>query len=393
MFRSVTWVSILSLMIFGSSVAQAQDIIKFGDTEYQITDIAVTKSSSARLARFEENNPEILRKYIYLPAGTLLYLLDHFERDPRRYQLAVSEYGMPLYLLKGANYFPATRFTGMEGEYAAIPRDKIVVESEVYGNVTLTPSEVYSMEFLDYPRIAITIGRAKMGQLYTQDDVVTVAEDHFAYVTLPIEDGAQPPTPTQIYDFNSALDDILEGISSEDVSKLQRFRNYASGRFVSRKECEDEINYGIGVEAELAAEFDTWLSPVEAKLGLTGNYQATRKYPVGTEFTVERYTIDGRIYELKDESVAENCVSLEENRRIRMAAGRVTAQLNTRDASDLDLRTDPKGRIIYTCRDEYLKIEKTLADQELRVGPARLLISRFTVYEDVTNAARCVLAN
>lgn len=389
MLRLFFFVSIFTILNFFGGTSHAEDFIKFGETDYKISGIAVTKSSSARLARFDDDNPEILSKHIYLPAGTVLFLLDHFERDPRTYQLAVSEHGMPLYVLNGPNYFPATRFVGMKGEYAAIPRTKFVIDTKIYGAVTLTPSEVYAMTFLDYPNIAITLGKAKMEHLYKKDEIVTVPEDSFAYVTLPIEEAAQPPTPTQIYDFNSALEDILDGVAEQDVNKIQRFKEYASGRFITRKECEDVINYGLGVEADLVAEFDTWLSPVDAKLQLTGNFQVTRTHEAGTEFIVERYTIGDRIYEIKDERVAADCVNLDDNRRIRIAAGSVLAQLNSMDASDLKLRTDPKGRIIYTCRDEYLKIEKTLSDQELRMGPTRLLISRFTIYEDPKNAAQC----
>lgn len=391
MFRSVLLISIFSLFLVEYAIAQSDDVVTFNKTEYRVTGIAVSKSSSARLARFGEQNPEILRKYIYLPAGTILFLLDRYE-EARRFQLAVTQHGMPLYVLPRLNYFPAGRFTGMKGEYAAIPRTNIVVKSKVYDTITLTPSEVYSMKFLDNWLVAITVGKLKMGAAYTEDDVVEVAEDRIAYVPLPIDDGARPPTPTQIYDFNSALDDILEGVTNQDVDKLKKFKNYASSRFVSRKECEEEIDYGYGVDAGLAAEFDSWLSPIEGKLALTGSYKSTRKYARGTEFTVERYDVHGKIYEIKDESVAKDCVNLEENRRIRIAAGRIAAQLNTKDASDLKLGTDPKGRIVYTCRDEYLKIEKSLLDQELDLGPARLLISRFTIYEDIRDAARCVTA-
>lgn len=392
MLKSSFSISIITWLVVGCGMARAEQVIEFGDKTYQVTGVVAAKSSSARLARLDEDL-DILKKHIYLPAGTLLFLLDHFEHDPRRYQLAVSENGMPLYVLPNSNYFSANRFSSLQGEFAAVPRANIEIDTDTYGRITLTPSEVYSMEFRDHPLIAITIGREKMRSRYTEDEVVEVSEDRFAYVPLPIDDGAQPPKLTQIYDFKSVLDEILSGLSDEPEDTIQRFKDYASGRFISRKNCEDEINYGFGIDAEAAVEFDTWLSPVEAKLALSGTYKATRTYAVGTEFTIERYVINGRVYEMKDESVAENCVDLEENRRIRIATDRVAGQLNSEDASDLGLRTDPKGRIIYTCRDEYLKIEKTLHDQELRIGPARLLISRFTIYDDVGNAARCTSNN
>ncbi|MGI9512609.1 MAG: hypothetical protein ACR2OL_06890 [Anderseniella sp.] len=388
-FLSILRILRFALLFVAVSPVWAKDIVKFGQKEYKVIGIAVSKSSSARLARFDDKDPEILKKYIYLPAGTILFLLDRFERDPRKYQLAVSEHGMPLYVLPRLNYFPKSRFTNMKGEYVAIPREKIPLKTKKYSAITLTPSEVYSMEFRDPPNIAITIDQAKMSDKYKGDEVIEVEEDKFAYVSLPVAVGRQLPTPTQIYDFNSALEDILKGVADKDLDKLKQFKDYISGRFVTRKECQDEINYGLNLDAGLAAEFDTWLSPIEAKLALSGTFKATRKHSVGTEFTIERFAIGDRIYEIKDEGVASNCVNLEENRRIRIAAGRIIAQLNTQDATDLKLKTDPKGRIIYTCRDEYLKVEKTLRDQELREGPARLLMSRFTIYEDVRNAAKC----
>ena len=59
------------------------DKVRFGHETYAVEQLVVVKSSSARLARFEDGNPEMLKKHIYLPTGTPLYLLDRSVRDWR----------------------------------------------------------------------------------------------------------------------------------------------------------------------------------------------------------------------------------------------------------------------------------------------------------------------
>ena len=57
----------------------------------------------------------------------------------------------------------------------------------------------------------------------------------------------------------------------------------------------------------------------------------------------------------------------------------------------LGLGVTAKGRLAYSCREEYRRLFVNLVeDQSLTVAAARLLIARLTVFEDAANAARCL---
>ncbi|NRB36377.1 MAG: hypothetical protein HRU31_16885 [Rhodobacteraceae bacterium] len=263
------------------------------------------------------------------------------------------------------------------------------MQTQLYGEITLTPSEIYTMESAPDQKIDLRIGADKMQEKYIEDIWVTVSEDSFGIVPLPIDAAAPPPDPISLYDLEAAFENLWDSIESRDSDQFDDFRDYFFGRLVINKECQQTITFDLGVDGSLAAQFDTWLSPVTAELALSGAIQSSTTFGAGREFRIERFNIGNRVYEVMDEAVAPDCISLDDQRRIRIASRRIVAQLNSSDAQDLQLKTDAKGRLIYSCRSEYQKIAQTLYDQELNEAPTRLLISQFTTFRDPGNVARC----
>jgi len=384
---------VCALLFCGVTQALANTVTING-ASFAVSDVVVSKSSGARLASMGDPQPRKERRSVYLPAGTKLFLLETGSNN--RDKLAISEHGLLMFVRNGVHYFSpkfvAEVYDTHGGEYLAVVREKEVVMSPRYGELTLTPSEIYSAveEGLGYD-IRMTVDHNKIEQNYSGPDTVVLSEGNLALIALPLDPAEAPPTPTTLFRIEEELSKLLANIGDVDLEKLALFKTYATDKLGVSKKCLEELNYGLGLEASAAVEFNAWLSPVEAGLGLTADYTRSTNYVSGRAFRLDRYLINDHIYEVLEEEVECDKVAKDQREITIEPKDRPdrTAKLETVDAEHLGLRTDSGGFLVYTCRNEYLLLEDELFSRGLDEAALRLFLARYTVFRGVRDVATC----
>lgn len=389
---------VLSIFLTGCShhAAFAQGNFSIGEHEYEIEGVRIAKSSSVRLSALPDASPDMLGRSIYLRPGTYILLLRHYRRDSetrRKYQLAVTHNGLLVYVLASQYYHP-DRFRGYADGLVAIPVTNHEVSSEIYGPITFTPSETYRFEFQESPYLEIIVDDNKIKENYTTEDRIRVDEKYFAIVAVEELSDLDRFSVVRRYDVLSELADVIESVSDMDSNAKEKLLSFAKRKFIRTKGCDDKIVLAAGIQGELGLDISNWLSPIDAKLALTGGVDFSTTYDRGVSFTVERYQLAGQVYEIKEEAVAPDCIVLEDKQRIRIAGTHgEKAHLDSQDHVPLDLGVTAKGRLAYSCREEYRRLFDSLVkEQDLSEAAARLLIARFTVFKYASDARRCAFS-
>lgn len=390
-------IATLSLLV---ATANA-DTRKVYDNELSVVGVRVSKSGSVRLAEASREGITMLERPVYLPAGTRLIVFKETTRDShsRAWSLAFTEDGLLVYVrTDGTHYFEEdviARYIEEHGQIA-IAETNLIANTELYGPVEISTSEIFSFNFLqdDYINISITKD-SSIRQVYTEDDLARVYAFDFSIITrdrLSIDDIVDPFVE---YDFRERLEEIKELVANlrrpSEEEKTQ-FVSYVENRFVTQKECVQKIEYSWAFSGNAALEFSNILSPLTAGLGLSGNYSTTSTFDVGTAFEIQRFKSGGTVVEIRDEQIFRDgdCAQPSGDRRISAyQANKAKGELNRLYLTNY-LRFTESGLPIYTCRDEYLALMHSLTrDQELDRSTAALLIAKYARYEGAGDAAVC----
>jgi|GEM_PF-3278101 len=397
--RAIRWFSAaLALAMTFAAPAQAATRTVMGQ-EYDIIGIRIAKSASARLANINDPALKMTPRSVYLPAGTRLLVLSHVrpDRAGRKWALTITGDGLLVYVRVDANehYFP---HRGLErslksGDPIAIVTAKVATQSEVYGPLTLTPSETYAFEFLDGDAIRITVGRDKVGAAYTADDTVDLDLADFAILHPDDLDPDSIPAPFEPYGAGRQIEDILARASdlSLDAEDRKRIADAFRRRFVTRKTCDQEIDLSKSLDAAGTLDLDTLFSPVSAKLGISGAYSSKTVFPKGVAFTIDRYIREDSIVEIKHETIDDQCRSEDPRQRVIAsdssgAAGRI----RTGAVEGIGLATTVEGLPVYTCRAEFEALREMLTlDQTLDTPLATFVIARFATFKGARRPGVC----
>lgn len=393
------WILVGSVLHATPSLAESRTL---NDKVFEVVGVRIAKSGSMQLADLSNGGYKALRQSTYIPAGTPLLLLNHEEKDAERRSrtLAITSTGLLIYARTDGTHFfspeEATRWVQQNGEIA-IAQSKFEVPTLHYGVITVTPTEVYAFRSPPGEEIEIRVGKDKMGDLYSEDEYVKVSPDNFEIIGADQLASNAIPDPFQIYDAIADLQKILENavslnLTKEDQEKI--IRTLQNGRLVDQKSCNDNVD--ISMEANAGIEFDTdsMFSPLKAKLGISGKYASSTKFPEGTEFSLTRYARGEDVVEFKQEQIygKEGCRDpLERQRLIVGEAGDKNAEIDSAIVKQLGLPLTSNFLPEYRCRDEYMKLIDFLTRQEeLSYDTAVLAIARFARYQMPKNAASCV---
>lgn len=395
--RFLAGVLVGALAHFPAHPSSAEDRI-LNEKPFEITGVAITKSGSMQLADLSANSYDLLDQSTYIPAGTPLLLLDQQKKDRkgRRLSLAVTSTGLLVYVrVDGTHYFPIEDIERRMGENraVAIAQSKFEVATRNYGVITITPTETYAFKHAPGNDIEIRVGKEKMGDLWTKDEDVKVNVDAFAIVDADQLRSDSIAEPFQVYDAIRDLKSILETAASLSNEERGRFvRVLQNGRLIHDKACNDEIEIKAEADAGVAFDTDSLFSPLKAKLGLSGKYSQTTKFPAGTEFTVRRYTRGGEVVEFKQEQIYKdgNCRNpLERQRLTIVQPNGKSAEIDSANPAGLQLTSTLLPQ--YSCRDEYMKLlEYYVLQENLSYDAAVLAIAYFGRYKNPQNASACV---
>lgn len=394
--RLLAGVLVCALSHFPTRPSGAEDRI-LNAKPFKITGVAIAKSSSVQLADISTNVYDLLDQSTYLPAGTPLLLLEQQKKDRkgRGLSLAVTSTGLLVYVrVDGTHYIPIEGIERRMGDNraVAIAQSKFEVSTQHYGVITITPTETYAFKYAPGNDIEIRVGKEKMGDLWTEDEDIKVNVDAFAIVDADQLRSESIADPFQVYDAITDLKSILEtaaSLSNEERSKFVRVLQ--NGRLIRDKACNDEIEIKAEADAGVAFDTDSLFSPLKAKLGLSGKYSQTTKFPAGTEFTVRRYTRGSEVVEFKQEQIYKdgNCRNPLERQRLTIAQPNdKSAEIDSANPAGLQLTSTLLPQ--YSCRDEYMKLlDYYVLQESLSYDTAVLAIAYFGRYKNPQNASAC----
>ena len=377
--------------------ASAEETVRILDESYPVLGVRISKSSSARLANIRDPDAKMMERSIYLLAGTRLLVAREFKtgEKKRQWALAITEDGLLVYVrTDGTHYFERDFVERIDAEYFAVAQTQFPVDSQIYGSVWITPSEVFEFLFGEGETIEIVIDKRKMGDAFIGADSVTVDIGHFSIIRRDDLIPDQLSEHFRIYDLQSELRDVLDGVSDLNLSDKDReaIGELVSRKFVTSKSCEETIDFRVGLSAEATLALGSLLSPLDAKLGLTGAYSSNTVFPAGVEFEIQRYQKGTNIVEIRHETIREKCTDLGVLQRVIAAelAG-LRGEINTLSAEKRNFAVTESGYPIYTCRAQYLDLLAMLTkdDGELSREAATLMIAQFARYKGAGDASAC----
>lgn len=390
-------VPICFMILASAPLAHARNVNIF-DRAYESLGVKISKGAIVHIADLRNGSAALMGRTHYLPAGTLLHLTGRSERrNGRDWNLAVTEHGLLVYVLQrlGSHFYNAQPLMVRGDGKIAIAHSKIAVPSEVYGEITIGPSEHYRFTFGDPGMIEVVIDKEKMGRDYKTDDFIEVPEENFSIVTTEKISRMISPRHFIEYDIGSEVGDILRGMADFELDSedRQRIRTFLQKRFIAEKDCLEVAEFKHGFEGDAAVKLDSLLSPINASLGISGSITFASTLKEGTEFEIQRFALNSKVVEIKNETIRNACSDLQFSTRVSISdpTGRI-AQIDSQMAADkLKLKVAENGMPIYRCRAEYLELLRVLIETfELTDNAAELAMVQGTRYGgDRKNASSC----
>ena len=393
-------------LVFFLALAETSfaETYRIGEKEYPVIGIRLSKSGLTRLAHIESRQLNMLRRNFYLQAGRRIVLIEKTVRDlnGRKWGLAFVEEGIPIYVVIDRNdhYFPNSRINQLQYEIFAVTNDEFSVTA--FGKTVLVgPSEIFRAEFGDNLKIDIFIPSERFGVDGKQDTKFTLDDSQvFVHDKSTVFQDASHILNSEfrITDLSEDLKQILATIAeagdSEEIKNA--VLNTFNRKFINQKSCLEVIE--IGGDASVAAGLDSgtiarYLSPIDAKLGLSGRISTTTTFPEGLEFRTLRFrdkVFASGIVEIKREIIRTSCSASEASQKIiAVDTHGTTAELNSSILENIKITKSFDNLPRYRCRDEALRIINTLTDQNLSLRVAYLVLAHFTRYKGDGRMTRC----
>lgn len=404
---NVFGVCIHILVILGLSPidARAKNIVIMSDT-YEVIGVRITKSASLRLANLH-GNLSMSGRSTYVPAGSLLLITKKAVKDRtgRVRNLALTDMGILVYVTTrnyGHNpqYWKPDNLWLKDKQKIAIAQTNIPVQIEDGPPITITPSERFDFEYGDSDNLEIKLTKERIGQGYNSDASVSIDERYFSVVTADELQVDNFPGYFEPYNIVTELVQMLDGLRQNgfDENTKARVQELLSTRFINQKSCRQEITIPVNLDAEAGVGARALIADIYGKLKLSAAYQRETKYPRGLSFHIQRFKKENgngskyMVVEIQQETIQSEDCDLEQKQRV--VAGVSTGEegeINTQDVREYHkLRVTADGLPIYTCRDQYLKLQNDLTVHDnLPLSVSALLLSQFAIFEDAKNPAVC----
>jgi hypothetical protein len=394
----------------------AQDVVTLFEAQYRLKGYAIAKSTSARIVNvFRDDalrDPKSDVKGVYVPAGTLVAILDYSYKDAsgNTWQLASTEDGILMFIRErnkvgtagGKQYYDQSflkeKLAGTSYSIVAVAQAGFEVKTEKYGNIIVTTSEAYAVVDPDATdgTAWILLDKSKMGDKWISNEIVVAPKDRVALIAgdafEKASDWIQPFTE---YDAASEAKGILQKLVKDknlDSEETQRkISDFISQRFLTTKSCESEISYDLTLAGELGIDLSSVLSPVTAKLALTGKLSGKVSHAKGEDFSIRRVQRKDVVYEIKTERTRENCSSAPKSIRTTVSGNNdVSGEITAGDLAAAGFPPDTNGFPIYRCRKEFRLLRAILANKySLPQSIATFVIGTFGEFEGAADAVDC----
>ena len=386
------------------SAAKAQNTIRVGDEDMIVRGVFISKSSLMRPVdlRVGVTFPE---KVVYVPAGVQMILTDRkFRRSGREWLLAVLENGLVVWVRTGrsekvSNFFSAERLKRVSGDLVAIPQTTRPIEAPVYGEVWLTPSEVYAARLNESDKLEIKIDRDKMEDAFSEIVWAEIPEDTVAIIEPSLLKGFKSFQPWLPFDTQAALKELFDTIQDLDTDELKTAVNQLfSRRLTTEKACNETITFSTEAGGEIAARLSTIFTGEIGKIGLSLKFHTLMEEGPGVSYEIDRFSRTSAILEVKSDRIlrdAKNKPDCQDqspqNQIVVSDSSGATARINSSWATLVGLKNTALGLPSYSCRDEYLRIirELTTRDGNLSKDSASFFVSIFTPYTGGDDPTAC----
>jgi hypothetical protein len=408
---------LLTLLLMSAviSPAAADDLV-IGEEKIPIIGYAITKSTSGRLVNVLSNNPladaKQTVKGVYIPAGTRVAILDrsYSDRQRRPWNLVVTEDGILAFVRGKGKHGEAHYWTEDQiGQFfrdgasaIAIIQTPLDIESKEYGKLKLTVSEIYKVDSSVrsgvFDEVPVVLERAKVGEKWTKDEAISVSEGAVVLVYPDtFTDKADIARPFRRYDpgkeILGAVEATIEQKSVPDAENVRKaVRAFLASRFLTSKNCESEIALSIDAGVALAVDLSSLLSPVEAKLKISGDLKGATKYEKGEEFVIQRVFQPDRdtIYEIKRNMIRPNCAASPSGSRITVAGtDGAEGEINAANLKDAGFEDAPVSAV-YTCRSEFFALRDILANKYfLPQDISTFVVANFSEFKGAKDPSSC----
>jgi len=402
-----------------SGTASAQPLVIQGE-QLEIVSYAISKSTSARLVDIYStrplDNPQNFGKRVYIPAGMPLAIFgkSYNDRSGNTWHLATTYDGILVYII-GNNKYQSKSLAGFYGseifdektkdrpvKLIAVAQSKKEVQSKLYPSVTLTQSEVYAVDSTDPNEntVSIILDKSKMGADWKGDDIATVSAGDVEVLSRDaFLDSAEWSTPFLRYDVVAeAKNAVMEAFRAKtsgrtvDTNEVEtKVSDFLSRRFIENKNCESDITVDLKLSGELGVDISSIISPITAKLSLTGGLSGEIVYKKGEEFEVDRVSRSGLVYEIKTDRTRGDCASQPQAVRIFISGSdNSVGELTAGEIEDAGFVSGRSGFPLYTCRQEFLALRDILSNKyKLPTPIATFVIAHKGEYRPTDNASKC----
>jgi hypothetical protein len=247
----------------------------------------------------------------------------------------------------------------------------------------------------DEERVSLVLDKSKMGDLWRGDEVVKTSikdvevlsrgvflrSNEWAFPFLKYDPAAEA---------FAAIADAFEG-NMEFAEKREKILAYLTSRFLDSKSCESQISFSADINAEISLDVSGFISPVTAKLGLTGDLSGKTEYAEGEEFEVDRAARSGIIYEIKTDRTRANCASEPSAVRIFVSGSDgLKGELTAGEIEAAGFNSGRSGFPLYTCRQEFVALREILTNKYGLPTPiATFVIAYMGEYRQTDNASKC----
>lgn len=394
----------LLIYLFFAAGANAQNKIEIGGEELGVRGMFISKSSLMRPVdlRLGINFPE---KFIYVPAGVPMLVTEKKIRiGGREWLLAILENGLAVWVRAGrseriSNFFSLDRITRVSEDLVAIPQTNQPIKASIYGEVWLTPSEVYAARLNEADKYEIKIDRDKMEDAFKEVVWAEVPDDFVAIIEPRRVKDLQSISPWLPFDTQAALENLFEAAKGLDTDEVKIAANQLfSRRLISEKACTETITFSIDAGADVSAKLGSIFTGEIGKIGLSVKFHTLMEEGPGVSYTIDRFSRGPRILEVKSDRILKDpnneadCQDQSPQHQIVItdSIGAI-ALINSAWASVVGVQKTALDLPAYSCRDEYLRMirELTTQDGNLSKEIASFFVSIFAPYSGQGDPAAC----
>lgn len=412
--RLFSFAILLAAMVYPAHLSAQSMTVQ--DRKLEIAGYAISKSTIARLFDIYSsdafNNPQTREKKVYLPAGTPLAILNNSYEDSSGYiwYLAVTSDGLLVYVIgenknlpkPPAGFFNSAIFDektkDRQVKLIAIIQAKKDVKTEKYAQIGLTQSEVYAISDFDKEenKISLILDKSKLGDLWRGDEIVTTTTDDIEVLSREVflrsNEWAFPflkyDPEKEAYD---AIADVLHAKNRNIDEVKDKVISYLASQFLESKTCKDQITINTNLNAELGIDISSIISPITAKLAMSGSVTGKTEYKEGEDFEIDRATRSGVVYEIKTDRTRQDCSSEPKSVRIFISGSDdVDGELTAGEIEDAGFLPGRNGFPLYTCRQEFFRLRDILSNKYGLPRPiATFVIAQKGEYRQTDNASKC----